>query len=204
MSTNRSPNAPAVAAITRSPGDKVLTMEASRAPVPDAVRMNRSFLVMKTCFNCSVALWISLSNSGPRWLIIGLLMASTISSGMGVGPGVLRFWGVIFCIGLFVLSACHPAAWATRCDSGSRHIRRVNLIGCRQTCPSQRSGYARLTGGSSVWDLGPVVTVLDRARRTGICRVSPRLLRRDRPTAQAVDDYITVNPDRHWHIGPNI
>ena len=99
-------------------------MAASSEPVPDAVRINRSFLVMNTCFNCSVALLIRVSNSGPRWLIIGLVMASTISSGIGVGPVVLRFWGVNLCIGLLVLSVFLAIAWAALCVSG----RAVNLV----------------------------------------------------------------------------
>ena len=30
-------------------------------------------------------------------------MASFISTGMGVGPGVLRFWGIVFGMGITVL-----------------------------------------------------------------------------------------------------
>ena len=94
ISMKRSPKEPAVAATTLSPGDSVLTSEASRAPVPEAVRMNKSLDVMKTCLSWAVTFVISSSNSGPRWLIIGLPMASTMSSGMGVGPGGAQVLGL--------------------------------------------------------------------------------------------------------------
>ena len=73
----------------------MFTIDASREPVPEAVKTYKSFSVMKTCFNLPVT-WVNNSkNSGPRWFIIGSDIASTISEGTGIGPGVLRF-----CLGI--------------------------------------------------------------------------------------------------------
>ena len=57
---------------------QVLTIAASMAPVPEEVKIYRSFCVMNTCFRFSVHCSISSRNSGPRWLIIGLDIASTM------------------------------------------------------------------------------------------------------------------------------
>ena len=54
ISPKRSPKEPAVAHITLSPGDRVLTIAASIAPVPDAVSTQTSFSVSNTCFSPSV------------------------------------------------------------------------------------------------------------------------------------------------------
>jgi hypothetical protein len=50
ISTQRSPNFPAVQTITRSPGEKQLDTEASMAPVPDATSTSTSWVVPSTSF----------------------------------------------------------------------------------------------------------------------------------------------------------
>ena len=54
ISPNLSPKYPMLVQSTRSPGDSVLTMAASIAPVPEEVRMKRSPSVLKTRLSLSV------------------------------------------------------------------------------------------------------------------------------------------------------
>src|SRR6185437_13719625 len=55
------------------------------------VRSSRSLLVLKTRLAPALISDRIAANSGPRWSIIGRLMARTTRSGSGVGPG-MRSW----------------------------------------------------------------------------------------------------------------
>ena len=88
---NRSPKAPMLMASTGSPGDKVLTIAASRPPVPAQVRTTISLRVPKKGWIRLVTRSSTPANSGPRWLIIWREPASRTVEGRLVGPGIRRF-----------------------------------------------------------------------------------------------------------------
>ena len=71
----RSPKTPIDTDNTLSPGDRVLTMTASKPPVPELVSRKRSFSVWNNCFRLAVIPFIICLNSGPRWFIICLVNA---------------------------------------------------------------------------------------------------------------------------------
>src|SRR3954454_11267815 len=75
---------------TRSPGDSVFTIAASRAPVPAQVSMITSCRVPKNGFMPSLTRSRSALNSSPRWLTIWRAPASRTDGGRAVGPGIRR------------------------------------------------------------------------------------------------------------------
>ena len=81
-----------MAASTRSPGVTRLTIADSNPPVPELDITITSFWVPKTCLAPRTTSSSRAANSGPRWSIIGWLMARTTRSGSGAGPGI-RSWG---------------------------------------------------------------------------------------------------------------
>src|SRR5574341_694267 len=91
MAAKRSPKAPMLTQSTLSPGDRELTTAASSPPVPEALRIMTSFFVRKKSPRRSDTRLMSAANSRPRWFTIGCAMASRMSGGTGVGPGMRRF-----------------------------------------------------------------------------------------------------------------
>jgi len=71
----------------------------SMLPVPEEVRTKASFLVWKTYFRFSMMLSYKASNFGPRWLIMGFIMARITRSGTLVGPG-----NIMSCLSSFKLN----------------------------------------------------------------------------------------------------
>ncbi len=76
---------------TRSPGDRVLTMAASRPPDPAQESRTTSFVVPKNPLRPPLTRSSMPANSGPRWLIIWRDPASRTADGREVGPGIRRF-----------------------------------------------------------------------------------------------------------------
>ena len=91
MSVKRFPKTPTVALTNLSPGERVLTTAASMAAVPEPVMTHTSPSVSNTRLSRSVVLSRRSLYSGPRWLIIGLDISSSMSGGTGMGPGMRRF-----------------------------------------------------------------------------------------------------------------
>ncbi|MBA7715622.1 hypothetical protein ES703_124675 [subsurface metagenome] len=75
IAAKRSPKTPIDTDNTLSPGDRVLTMAASKPPVPEPVSRKTSFLVWNNCFSLAVTPFSICSNSLPRWFIICLVIA---------------------------------------------------------------------------------------------------------------------------------
>ena len=88
-SSHRSPNLPAVTTATVSPADRVLTMAASSAPVPEHASGITSPAVWNSVFRPARTSTKSASYSGVRWWIMGCAIASRTSLGTGVGPGAI-------------------------------------------------------------------------------------------------------------------
>src|SRR6478735_9756475 len=87
---NRSPKLPIETPRTRSPGESVLTIAASRPPLPAHVSIAMSPAVPKNGF-MPVRIRSSIAaNSGPRWLIIWRPPAVRTDGGRAVGPGIRR------------------------------------------------------------------------------------------------------------------
>ena len=72
----------------RSPGESVLTSDASQAPVPEAGKITTGPVVWKTRFSPSSTSRPSAANSAPRWSIVGCAIARSTRSGVLVGPGI--------------------------------------------------------------------------------------------------------------------
>ena len=101
----RSPNAPIETPRTRSPGERVLTTAASSPPVPAHDSIAMSFCVPKYG---RIPPWIRprvAANSGPRWSIVGRLMARRMRSGTLVGPGICRKWRPVGCESSFSMGS---------------------------------------------------------------------------------------------------
>ena len=77
---------------TLSPGDSVLTIAASQAPVPDEGKMMTGPAVWKIFWQPSNTVLPSSANSALRWSITGMSMARSTRSGTGLGPGICRKW----------------------------------------------------------------------------------------------------------------
>ena len=66
IEAKRSPKTPLNTDNTLSPGDRVLTMAASKPPVPELVSKKMSFLVWNNCFSLAVTSFTICPNSPPR------------------------------------------------------------------------------------------------------------------------------------------
>ena len=75
----------------------MFTTAPSIAPVPEAAKTRTSVEVWKRNFNPWRTSEKICSYSGARWWRIGLLMANNASTGMGVGPGVIKYLFIIKC-----------------------------------------------------------------------------------------------------------
>ena len=73
---------------TLSPGESVLTIAASQAPVPEDGKMMTGPAVLKTFWVPSKTAFASSANAGLRWSITGMSMARSTRSGTGLGPGI--------------------------------------------------------------------------------------------------------------------
>src|SRR5205807_1097390 len=72
------------------PGESVLTIEASRPPVPEEGKTNTSCRVCSALWRPLMTSFCSAAYSWPRWLIIGSESARSTTSGHGVGPGIIN------------------------------------------------------------------------------------------------------------------
>ena len=77
---------------TLSPGDSVLTIAASQAPVPEEGKMITGPEVLKIFWQPSNTALPSSANSALRWSMTGMSMARSTRSGTGLGPGMCRKW----------------------------------------------------------------------------------------------------------------
>ena len=77
---------------TLSPGDSVLTIAASQAPVPEDGNTITGPLVLKIFWQPSNTALPSSANSALRWSMTGISMARSTRSGTGLGPGMFRKW----------------------------------------------------------------------------------------------------------------
>ena len=59
--------------------------------------MTTGWRVWKTCCMPAMTRLPSTANSGPRWSIVGRLIARRIRSGTGLGPGICRKWRPLGC-----------------------------------------------------------------------------------------------------------
>jgi hypothetical protein len=75
---------------TWSPGDRVLTMAASQAPVPEDGKMITGPVVWKIFWLPASTALPSSANSALRWSITGMSIARNTRSGTGLGPGICR------------------------------------------------------------------------------------------------------------------
>jgi len=73
---------------TLSPGDSVLTIAASQAPVPDEGKITTGPAVWKIFWLPSSTVRPSSPNSALRWSMTGMSMARRTRSGTGLGPGI--------------------------------------------------------------------------------------------------------------------
>ncbi|MGY3457587.1 hypothetical protein ACVWW5_003037 [Bradyrhizobium sp. LM3.4] len=73
---------------TLSPGDSVLTIAASQAPVPDEGKITTGPAVWKIFRLPSSTARPSSPNSALRWSMTGMSMARRTRSGTGLGPGI--------------------------------------------------------------------------------------------------------------------
>src|SRR5436853_2451715 len=88
---HRSPNLPPLMTSALSPGERKLATAPSIPPVPDDARMSTSFLVWYNHLRSSRTSPNNWANSGARWWMIGLAIASNTSGGTGVGPGASKY-----------------------------------------------------------------------------------------------------------------
>ena len=102
---------------------------------------------------------------------------------MGVGPGVLRFWGVIFGMGIIVLCG----RWHLFAVSADRKGILYLASPTSDGVPIARFQYI----------LSLALTLPILIGLAGMDYVSSSLYRRDQRAFQAVDNYITVQAGRH-------
>ena len=77
---------------TLSPGDSVLTIAASQAPVPEEGKMITGPEVLKIFWQPTSTALPSSANCALRWSITGMSMARSTRSGTGLGPGICKKW----------------------------------------------------------------------------------------------------------------
>src|SRR5258707_4526031 len=77
---------------TLSPGESVLTIAASQAPVPDEGKMMTGPAVSKIFWQPSNIALPSSANCRLRWSMTGMSMARRTRSGTGLGPGICKKW----------------------------------------------------------------------------------------------------------------
>jgi hypothetical protein len=73
-----------------SPGDSVLTIAASHAPVPDDGKMITGPEVWKIFWQPRKTVCASAANCALRWSMTGMSIARSTRSGTGLGPGICR------------------------------------------------------------------------------------------------------------------
>src|SRR5690348_14219117 len=83
-------NCPVSKASTLSPGDSVLRIAASQAPVPDDGKIATGPEHLKTRFKPVMTALLMAGNSGPRWSMSGWSIARRTRSGRLVGPGIFK------------------------------------------------------------------------------------------------------------------
>src|SRR6266704_1749545 len=83
---------------TLSPGDSVLTIAASQAPVPDEGKMTTGPAVLKIFWQPSNTALPSSANCRLRWSMTGMSMARRTRSGTGLGPGICKKWRPWCCV----------------------------------------------------------------------------------------------------------
>ena len=77
---------------TGSPGDSVLTIPASQAPVADPGYMATGPEALNSRRKRGISSSAISANFGPRWSMVGIDMAASTLSGTLVGPGTCRKW----------------------------------------------------------------------------------------------------------------
>src|SRR5256714_14879387 len=79
--------------------------------------MTTGWRVWKTFCMPAMTFRPSVPNSGPRWSMVGRLMAHRMRSGTGLGPGIWR--------------KCRPVGWVLSCIGSVLHTKHE----CQADCP---------------------------------------------------------------------